>query len=70
MGWDVAAIADVCEPVELRDPRQDPAGKFHYVDISGIDRTCKVIAEHQTLIRITCCALWKDGSPKLGGSRT
>ena len=49
MGWDVATIADVCEPAELRDPRQDPAGKFHYVDISGIDRTCKAIAEHQTL---------------------
>ena len=49
MGWDAATIADVCEPAELRDPRQDPAGKFHYVDISGIDRTCKAIAEHQTL---------------------
>lgn len=49
MGWNVATIADVCEPAELRDPRQDPAGKFHYVDISGIDRTCKAIAEHQTL---------------------
>ena len=49
MGWDAATIADVCEPAELRDPRQDPAGKFHYVDISGIDRTCKAIREHQTL---------------------
>lgn len=49
MGWDAATIADVSEPAELRDPRQDPAGKFHYVDISGIDRTCKAIAEHQTL---------------------
>ena len=49
MGWDAATIADVCEPAELRDPRQDPAGKFHYVDISGIDRTCKAIAEHRTL---------------------
>ena len=49
MGWDAATIADVCEPAELRDPRQDPAGKFHYVDISGIDRTCKAIAEHHTL---------------------
>lgn len=49
MGWDAATIADVSEPAELRDPRQDPAGKFHYVDISGIDRTCKAIADHQTL---------------------
>ena len=49
MGWDAATIADVCEPAELRDPRQDPASKFHYVDISGIDRTCKAIAEHRTL---------------------
>ena len=49
MGWDAATIADVCEPAELRDPRQDPAGEFHYVDISGIDRTCKAIAEHRTL---------------------
>lgn len=49
MGWYAATIADVCEPAELRDPRQDPVGKFHYVDISGIDRTCKAIAEHRTL---------------------
>lgn len=49
MGWDAATIADVCEPAELRDPRQDPASKFYYVDISGIDRTCKAIAEHRTL---------------------
>ena len=52
MGWNVAIIADVCEPAELRDPRRDPAGEFHYVDISGIDRTCKVIAEHQTLLGV------------------
>ena len=52
MGWNVATIADVCEPAELRDPRRDPAGEFHYVDISGIDRTCKVIAEHQTLLGV------------------
>ena len=52
MGWDVATIADVCEPAELRDPRRDPAGECHYVDISGIDRTCKVIAEHQTLLGV------------------
>ena len=50
MGWKVATIADVCEPAELRDPRRDPASEFHYVDISGIDRTCKVVAEHQTLL--------------------
>ena len=36
MGWDAATIADVCEPVELRDPRRDPASEFHYVDISGV----------------------------------
>ena len=49
MGWDAATIADVSEPAELRDPRQDPAGEFYYIDISGIDRTCKAIAEHRTL---------------------
>ena len=49
MGRNVATIADVCEPAELCDPRRDPASEFHYVDISGIDRTCKAIAEHQTL---------------------
>ena len=50
MGRNVATIADVCEPAELCDPRRDPASEFHYVDISGIDRTCKAIAEHQTLL--------------------
>ena len=30
--WGVAAIAKVCESVEQRDPRQNPAGEFHYVD--------------------------------------
>ena len=49
MGWAVAAIGDVCEPTEQRDPRSDPAGKFHYVDIAGIDRVRKTIAEYQTL---------------------
>ncbi|MDE2822027.1 MAG: restriction endonuclease subunit S [Chloroflexota bacterium] len=52
MKWGVAAIAKVCEPTEQRDPRQNPAGEFHYVDIAGIDRTLKAIVEHQTLMGI------------------
>ena len=50
MEWSVAAIGDVCEPTEQRDPRNDPAGEFHYVDIAGIDRVHKSIVEHQTLL--------------------
>ena len=50
MEWSVAAIGDVCEPTEQRDPRDDPAGEFHYVDIAGIDRVHKSIVEHQTLL--------------------
>ena len=50
MKWGIAAIAEVCEPTEQRDPRQDPAGEFHYVHISGIDRVLKTIVEHQTLL--------------------
>ena len=50
MEWSVAAIGDVCEPTEQRDPRDDPAGEFHYVDIAGIDRVHKGIVEHQTLL--------------------
>ena len=49
MGWAAVAIGDVCEPTEQRDPRSDPAGKFHYVDIAGIDRNRKAIAEYQTM---------------------
>ena len=52
MRWGVAVIAEVCEPTEQRDPRQNPAGEFHYVDIAGIDRTLKAIVEHQTLMGI------------------
>ena len=47
MKWGVAAIAEVCEPTEQRDPHQNPAGEFHYVDIAGIDRVHKAIVEHQ-----------------------
>ena len=50
MEWSVATIAAVCESTELRDPRRDPASEFHYVDISGIDRTRKAVAEHQMLL--------------------
>ena len=50
MEWSVAAIGDVCEPTEQRDPRDDPAGEFHYVDIAGIDRVHKSIVDHQTLL--------------------
>ena len=35
-GRTVAAIGDVCDPTEQRDPRNSPAGKLHYVDIAGI----------------------------------
>ena len=52
MRWSGAAIAKVCEPTEQRDPRQNPAGEFQYVDISSIDRTHKAIVEHQTLMGI------------------
>lgn len=52
MKWGLSAIAKVCEPTEQRDPRQNPAGEFHYVDIAGIDRTLKAIVEHQTLMGI------------------
>ena len=50
MEWSITTIAAVCESTELRDLRRDPAGEFHYVDISGIDRTRKAVAEHQTLL--------------------
>ena len=50
MEWNVAAIGDVCEPTEQRDPRDDPASEFHYVDIAGIDRVQKSIMEYQTLL--------------------
>ena len=49
MGWNTATIADVCEPTEQIDPRREIPGEFQYVDISGIDRTHKVIVEHQTM---------------------
>ena len=49
MGWNTAIIADVCEPTEQIDPRREIPGEFQYVDISGIDRTHKVIVEHQTM---------------------
>ena len=52
MKWHVEAIAEICEPTEQRDPRQDPASEFQYVDIAGIDHTLKAIAEHQTLMGI------------------
>lgn len=38
MKWGTVAIAEVCEPTEQRNPRQDPAGEFHYVDIAAVDR--------------------------------
>ena len=41
MAWSAVAIGDICEPTEQRDPRRDPAGEFHYVDIAGIDRIHK-----------------------------
>ena len=52
MGWSAVAIGDICEPTEQRDPRRDPAGEFHYVDIAGIDRIHKTIVQHQTLLGI------------------
>ena len=52
MRWGVAAIAEVCESTEQRDPRQNSADEFHYVDIAGIDRVHKAIVKHQTLMGI------------------
>ena len=50
MGWSAVAIGDICEPTEQRDPRNDPSGKFRYVDFAGIDRLHKTITEYQTLL--------------------
>ncbi len=50
MGWDIATISDVCEPTEQCDPRREISGEFNYVDIAGIDRIHKTIAEHQTML--------------------
>ena len=47
--WATTTIRDVCEPTEQRDPRRGPSGEFHYVDIAGIDRAHKTIANYQTL---------------------
>ena len=52
MKWGTAVIAEICEPTEQRDPRQNPADEFHYVDIAGIDRVHKTIVEHPTLMGI------------------
>lgn len=43
-------VGAVCAPTEQRDPREDPAGEFRYVDIAGIDRVHKRIAESQVLL--------------------
>lgn len=50
MKWSIATIADVCEPTEQIDPRREIPGNFQYVDIAGIDRTYKRIAEHRTVL--------------------
>ena len=52
MMWDVAAIADVCEPTRQFDPRRVPSREFHYVDIAGIDRIHKTISEYQTILGV------------------
>ena len=43
MEWSVAAIGDVCDPTEQRDPRNDPDDNCHYVDITGIARDHKAV---------------------------
>ena len=48
--WRIPPIGAVCTPTEQRDPREGPAGKFRYVDITGIDRVHKRIAESQVFL--------------------
>lgn len=48
--WRTEPVGAVCVSTEQRDPREDPAVEFRYVDISGIDRNRKTIAESHTLV--------------------
>ncbi len=47
--WHTQPIGAVCTPTEQRDPRDGSAGEFRYVDITGIDRVRKRIAESRTI---------------------
>lgn len=48
--WRMEPISAVCTPTQQRDPRENPACKFQYVDIGGIDRTHKRIAESRLFV--------------------
>lgn len=43
------SLADLCAPVDRRDPRDDPEATFPYVDIGSIDRDSKRITDVQVL---------------------
>lgn len=47
--WPSESLADVCTPVDRRDPRNDPEAPFRYVDIGSIDRDAKRITDVQVL---------------------
>lgn len=49
-GWTSQPIDAVCMPTEQRDPRERATGEFRYVDIAGIDRVQKRIAEFHTIL--------------------
>ena len=48
--WRTVSIGDVCERTEQRDPRREPDAQIQYIDISGIDRSHKVVAESQPML--------------------
>jgi type I restriction enzyme S subunit len=50
MAWRTQPIEAVCEPTDQRDPSAEPSSEFRYVDIAGIDRVHKTIAEFQVLL--------------------
>ena len=50
MAWETETIVNVCEPTQQFDPRRVPSNEFRYVDIAGIDRIHKTVAEYQTIL--------------------
>ena len=52
MEWPNESLASICQATDQRDPRRDPTSEFLYVDIAGIDRIHKSIADYQRLLGI------------------
>jgi len=51
-GWSVAALVDVVESIESRDPAKEPEREITYFDIGSIDNTSGTISSAKTMLGI------------------